>query len=159
MDDAIDLANRSGRLLASYVFTSPSAAKYLGQFVNASAVYVNQIPTQLLFGPAAPLTQPFGLGSIRYPIDSLSLPKPQYISQIPEYGKLADIFAGSDYGALRDLQKDAASGLPEMKRPQKAVQLGYFEQGIQTGVILFLGSILSSGGYIGYQVWKLGRKQ
>lgn len=66
--------------------------------------------------------------------------------------------AGSDYGALRDLQKDAASGLQEMKRPRKAVQLGYFEQGIQTGAILFLGSILSSGGYIGYQVWKLGRK-
>jgi hypothetical protein len=66
MDDAIDLANkfvssafqnpntnsrRSGRLLASYVFTSPASAKYLGQFTNASAVYVNQIPTQLLCKP------------------------------------------------------------------------------------------------------------
>jgi hypothetical protein len=66
MDDAIDLANkfvsstfqnqkpnsrRSGRLLAIYVFTSPASAKYLGQFINASAVYVNQIPTQLLCKP------------------------------------------------------------------------------------------------------------
>ena len=66
--------------------------------------------------------------------------------------------AGSDYGALSDLQKDAASALRDMKRPRKAVQMGYFEQGIQTGGILFLGSILSLSGYIGYLVWKLSRK-
>jgi hypothetical protein len=71
---------------------------------------------------------------------------------------LTDILAGSDGGALSDLQKEAASGLREMNRPRKAVQLGYFEQGIQTGGILFLGSILSSGGYIGYLAWKLSRK-
>jgi len=159
MDDAIDLANKSGRLLATYVFTSPASAKYLGQFVNASAVYVNHIPTQMLFGPAAPLAQPFGLDGIRYPIESLSLPKPQYINQILDSGKLVDILAGSDYGALSDLQKDATSGVWEMKRPRKAVQMGYFEQGIQTGGMLFLSSILSLGGYIGYLVWKLGRKE
>ena len=103
--------------------------------------------------------QPFGPERIRYSIESLSLPKPQYIKQLPDSGKLDDILARSNYGALNDLQKDVMSGLREMKRPRKAVQLGYFEQGIQTGGILFLGSILSSLGYIGYLVWRLSRKQ
>jgi aldehyde dehydrogenase (NAD+) len=50
-DDAIDtLGNISNQdpLLASYVFATPPAAKYLTQFVRSRVSFVNHIPANLL---------------------------------------------------------------------------------------------------------------
>lgn len=46
--DATDLNYRIERLLATYLFTSPANAKYLGQFIDADATFVDQVPAQLL---------------------------------------------------------------------------------------------------------------
>ena len=50
-DDAIDVLNgkcEQERLLATYVFASPPAAKYLTKFVRSNASFVNHIPANLL---------------------------------------------------------------------------------------------------------------
>ncbi|KAI9825939.1 MAG: hypothetical protein M1819_000458 [Sarea resinae] len=59
LDDAIDYTNKSYRKssivpLASYIFAAPGAAKYLSQYLASSITLVNNIPSQLLVGPAAP---------------------------------------------------------------------------------------------------------
>jgi hypothetical protein len=56
--------------------------------------------------------------------------------------------------SLKGFEDSVKKALEPMKRPDKAAGLGFFEQGIQTGAILFLLSVLSSTGYLGYFVWK-----
>lgn len=57
LDDAIRLVNGTATTsspvgkpanLASYVFAQPATAKYLSQFIDAQASFVNHIPAQLL---------------------------------------------------------------------------------------------------------------
>ncbi|TID21426.1 ALDH-like protein [Venturia nashicola] len=47
LDNAIDLANRIDTLLTSYIFASPSAGKYVSQFVAAPTIFVNHVPIKL----------------------------------------------------------------------------------------------------------------
>ncbi|KAK5112833.1 hypothetical protein LTR16_005327, partial [Cryomyces antarcticus] len=48
LDDAIDLANSNEDLLASYLFATPAAGKYLSQFIRSNVSFVNHIPVELL---------------------------------------------------------------------------------------------------------------
>ena len=49
LDDAIDMANsKTTPLLATYLFSAPSSAKYLSQFIDARASFTNYVPLELL---------------------------------------------------------------------------------------------------------------
>lgn len=45
---AVLIPSSVGSLAAAYVFTTPSMAKYMCQFLDTAVSYVNQIPTKLL---------------------------------------------------------------------------------------------------------------
>ncbi|KJR86270.1 aldehyde dehydrogenase PutA [Sporothrix schenckii 1099-18] len=169
VDDAIDLANRLGDrpLSAAFVFTaSAPAAKYMGQFVNADLVVVNQFPATLLgmmppddpllfvyslrtsahhhhpVGPVAPsghsLSPPW---TGRYTTAHFSLPKPQFIA-VPKTRPLVDsILLGGTARQLQELQAKTAAALVPFERPAKAAYVGFFEQGIIVGGLLLLSSV------------------
>lgn len=156
LDDAIDLANRNGTLLASYVFASPSAGKYLSQFVQAHTTFVNHIPIELLVGPAAPLGYPVSASS-RYSIEQFTEARATYTQRTAESSVLAKLIVSGDTKLIEQITTSATSALPAGKdRPLKAAPFGFFEQGILTGLGMALSSIILGGGglaYYGYQVW------
>ncbi|CAK7207216.1 hypothetical protein SEUCBS139899_010025 [Sporothrix eucalyptigena] len=156
-DDAIDLSKSFGSLSAAFVFTkSPPVAKYLGQFVDADMVVVNQFPASLLFGPVAPAgSPPSPPWTERYSTDLFSVPKPQFVTQTKST-LLDNILAGGTRH-LKELEKKATVALTPQKRPLKAVQLGFFEQGIVTGGVLLLSSVVTCTGVLCYYAVKHAR--
>ncbi|QDS74300.1 hypothetical protein FKW77_003808 [Venturia effusa] len=145
LDDAIDLANKNGTLLASYIFASPSAGKYLSQFVHAHTTFVNNIPVELLVGPAAPLGSPVSASS-RYSMEQFTQPRATYTQQTAESNTLAKLIVSGDFSLIEQVTRSATAALPVGKgRPEKAAPFGFFEQGILTGLGMALSSIVLGG--------------
>ncbi|KAK3378388.1 Aldehyde/histidinol dehydrogenase [Podospora didyma] len=73
-------------LLAGYFFAEPRAAKYLSQHLSCRISFINQIPEQLLLGPAAPIYPSFTQEDYvyRYNREMFSVPRPQLIDPVPE---------------------------------------------------------------------------
>lgn len=161
LDDAIDLADRNGTLLASYIFASPSAGKYLSQFVQAHATFVNHIPIELLVGPAAPLGYPVSASS-RYSTEQFTEARATYIQTTAEHNLLSKLIVSGDTKLMDQATKDATSALPAGKgRRLEAAPFGFFEQGILTGLGMALSSIILGGGglaYCGYRLWLWSRR-
>ncbi|KXJ85369.1 Aldehyde/histidinol dehydrogenase [Microdochium bolleyi] len=156
MDDAIDTAPRHGTLAAAYIFTKPDAAKYIGQFVDAHIIFVNQLPPQILFMPVAPAGHALNLSTTTtttssattspYTTSLFSLPKPQFITTSPLTRTVAAIMANPHSTAVVLDPK----ALPAVKRLKNRLALGFFEQGIVTGGVLLLSVVLSCTGYLGW---------
>ncbi|KAF5669457.1 aldehyde dehydrogenase family 3 member b1 [Fusarium heterosporum] len=151
MDDAIDTSRDIGSLAAAYVFTTPAMAKYLCQFLDTAVSFVNQIPTKLLYSPIAPLGDPpqSGTNNLYHP-NLFSRPKPKYLSKSSTDEKINKIVSTSTSSALSALDQEATKRLPEMKRPLKGTQLGFFEQGIVTSLVFILTTVVSGTGILGY---------
>ncbi|RGP75120.1 aldehyde dehydrogenase family 3 member b1 [Fusarium longipes] len=151
MDDAIDVSRDIGSLAAAYVFTTPSMAKYICQFLDTAVSYVNQIPTKLLYSPIAPLgSPPQPSTNIIYHEDHFSRSKPKYLTKSSTDERLAKILGTSTAAELRALEIEATKRLPEMKRRLKGTQLGFFEQGIVTSLVFVLTTLVSGTGLLGY---------
>ncbi|KAL1891088.1 hypothetical protein Sste5346_007914 [Sporothrix stenoceras] len=158
VDDAIDFSKSLGGrpLSAAFVFTvSAPTAKYIGQFVDADLVIVNQLPGSLLLGPVAPaghgISPPW---TDRYTTDIFSLPRPQFIST-PKKAPLVDLFlSGGTARQLQELQNKASAALIPFQRPAKAAYVGFFEQGIITGGLLLLSSVATGTGLLCYYGYK-----
>lgn len=54
-----NLVNSLGRLSAAYVFTTPPMAKYICQFIDSEASFVNHVPPTLLCKLPQPYTHFF----------------------------------------------------------------------------------------------------
>ncbi|CAK7219730.1 hypothetical protein SBRCBS47491_003949 [Sporothrix bragantina] len=161
-DDAIDLSRSFGPLAAAFVFTkSPPVAKYIGQFVDAEVVLVNQIPSALLFGLIAPAgSPPSPPWTERYSTQLFSQSKPQFTSQTKTATSavLDDILSGVNASRqLSELHKKATVSLVPLARPLKGTQLGFFEQGIVTGGVLLLSSVVTCTGFMCYYAVKHAR--
>ncbi|KAK7409682.1 hypothetical protein QQX98_008125 [Neonectria punicea] len=65
-------------LLAGYFFAANDAAKYLSQHTPAHISCINEIPRQLLVGPAAPTSHEPDL-EYRYSAAMFSVPRPQFV--------------------------------------------------------------------------------
>ncbi|GKU12663.1 unnamed protein product [Fusarium langsethiae] len=151
MDDAIDASRDIGSLAAAYVFTTPSMAKYICQFLDTAVSYVNQIPTKLLYSPVAPPgSPPQSSTNTIYHEDQFSSSKPKYLTKSRTEQKLAKILGTSTAAELRALELEATKRLPEMKRRLKGTQLGFFEQGIVTSLVFVLTTLVSGTGLLGY---------
>lgn len=72
-----------------------------------------------------------------------SVPKPQYISRTVETtaSPLDAILLDGNVRLLQDLERKAATSLPKQGRPEKAVDVGFFGQGIITGGVVLLSTV------------------
>lgn len=140
----------SNTLLASYIFGSPAAAKYLGQFIRNEVSFVNYVPGELLskfarvgideeytdrvlVGPAAPSGRPVD-PSERYPSDFFSVPRPSYIQSSSKNTPLSSVMLGEKLEKnIAFIKQDALKELKVVKRAE-TYGIGYFEQGILTGL-------------------------
>ncbi|KAF4414651.1 aldehyde dehydrogenase [Fusarium acutatum] len=135
LDHAIDLLaqQQSGSpALATYLFANPETAKYLSQFIEGAATFVNHVPTELLLGPAFPHTKPVDL-KFRYPRDVLTLPRPQYIHS----GRPAAKGGLSSKIAALKIQALAPVVVPYR---HSGADLGFFDR----GVIISLGFVVTT---------------
>ncbi|TGO52899.1 hypothetical protein BOTNAR_0311g00100 [Botryotinia narcissicola] len=150
--DAIMMQKSKSPLLALYIFSDKSTAKFLAQHFNASTTYINHIPLHLLVGPATPST-PLSIPAFhKYSVEMFSSPCPQYIALPPEDFLLLDkvLTGGSDsHELLKKTRNMAVKALPETgQAPGHAI--GFFEQGIMLGGGLFLSVAVPTLGYISW---------
>lgn len=170
LEDAIDFLNSSlegstssqaSSYLASYIFAQPPTAKYLSQFIRADASFVNTIPSALLVGPAAPSfpQQPLNVNR-RYTPEMFSICRPQAANETATSKQLGQaLFAADDASSSK---KDALSAsqladlaitpLKPTGQPLQHAKIGFFEQGIITGLGLAVTPILigiSTGAWFG----------
>jgi acyl-CoA reductase-like NAD-dependent aldehyde dehydrogenase len=143
LDDAIDFANKGNKpLLATYLFATPRSAKYLSQFIDSHLSLINQVPIELLVGPASPLhpSLPATLSpSTRYPKALFQLPSPAYIHPTALSPLLTSALSSSPSTAIsiKELEKHALAPLKPSDQ-RRGGQIGFFEQGIITGLVTII---------------------
>ncbi|PVI04197.1 hypothetical protein DM02DRAFT_651802 [Periconia macrospinosa] len=121
--------------LATYLFANAETDKYLSQFIESAAAFVNYVPTELLLGPAFPHLKPVDL-KFRYPRDVLTLPRPQYIHSGPPAAKAINEGLPSKIAALK------IQALTPLVVPYRhnGADIGFFDR----GVIISLGFIVAT---------------
>ncbi|KAG6357138.1 hypothetical protein INS49_015015 [Diaporthe citri] len=157
LTDAIYNRDFESPLLAGYLFAEPGSAKYLAQFLPSCISLINQIPTHLLVGPAAPTAHAPDFEH-RYSRDMFSAARPQFVRKPAAALHKADelLSGGPNRGGVTAaaLREAATRPLAPVKQSSnKAV--GFFEQGILTGAALYLSIILP---VVGYSTYFLGGK-
>jgi aldehyde dehydrogenase (NAD+) len=118
---------------AAYHFGAPSSGKYLSQFINADASFVNHIPYRLLLGPTAPSFHPIDV-ELRYNVQHFLRATPAYISPSSSQAAMEKVMASKDARkAAAELLAKATQEIKEKKRAE-SIAIGYFEQGIFIGL-------------------------
>ncbi|KIW10095.1 hypothetical protein PV08_11055 [Exophiala spinifera] len=154
LEDAIDYSNLAkdyhpvtGRpYLASYVFANASTAKYLAQFINAQESFLNGIPPLLLVAPPKPL----GGKLPQSPSQAYSPSMFQVLRQIHGTRQSAVGLSGfieeSSSKLIRvarnELLDAALQPLRQTGQAFQAREVGFFEQGILTGLVVFGGPVI-----------------
>ncbi|EKV04280.1 PutA family dehydrogenase, putative [Penicillium digitatum] len=154
LDHAIDLSNLVGSLQASYVFAHEKSAKYLTQFINARVSFVNHIPVEVLVGPSAPEQVAFDR-SMRYPTTFFSVPRPHFISPTRLSQSVTDILRAKSSSALQSTLVLRSRELVSRTQRPLGGGVGFFEQGILTGLGLFSISMLAGVSALGYWTWSI----
>lgn len=95
--------------------------------------------------------------SSRYDAALFTLPKPQFVSCPRQVQLLHGILLGKSSSQLQKLDEEAVSALPELKRLKKGGDIGFFGQGILTGLVVFLSTGVACVGAMGYFGVKLAR--
>ncbi|KAL3464903.1 hypothetical protein BJX64DRAFT_298019 [Aspergillus heterothallicus] len=148
--DAV-VALEGSEYLVAYHFAEPAAAKFLSQQINSRVTLANQIPSELLIGPAIPFHngQPSPSPILRYSTEMLSRPRPEYIQEAKGFTMSVQELKELDRAALDRLQVEAARPLrPTGQGPGTAI--GFFEQGILVGAVFIVLPVIS---FIGYGSW------
>lgn len=141
-------------LLAGYFFADPAAAKYMAQFLPCHVSSINQIPVQLLVGPAAPVAHDVDF-YYRYNRDMFSVARPQYIEAPSEtFAKAEDLLIGSKKITTSTIRALAVQPLKPTGQPGNA-QLGFFEAGFVTMASITFFGLLP---VLSYGAWIVGRK-
>ncbi|KAJ0162234.1 hypothetical protein CTA2_4886 [Colletotrichum tanaceti] len=154
--DSIYTLEFENPLLAAYLFASPEAAKYLSQHLPAHISIINQIPSSLLLGPAAPIHHDPAF-AFRYSKEMFSVARPQFVERsIGALAKFEQLLAGPGAGGVtaHSLHALALIPLQPTKRPGNS-RLGFFEQGFVLGASLILSVVLPS---LAYGTWIGGRR-
>lgn len=174
-------SNSSTPLLAGYLFAEPESAKYLAQFLPSHISVLNQIPTHLLVGPAAPTTTPHPPDFLyRYHEAMFTVPRPQFVERIQEgaFSRVEEalllVGGGSGGGAssgkkkktttttaaavsttLAKLREVAVTPLPPTGQPDNKA-IGFFEHGLLVGAGIYASLILPALGFSAYLLGKKG---
>jgi aldehyde dehydrogenase (NAD+) len=146
-------------LLAAYHFGTPSAGKYLSQFINADASFINHVPYCLLLGPAAPSNHPIDIEK-RYTTQHFTRSSPAYIASPASQSALSQVFTSKDSRRFAaDLLAKSCQEIKEGKRAE-SIAIGYFEQGIFIGlgvygipILTCIGASLFFGIRAGLRRW------
>ncbi|KAJ4388997.1 hypothetical protein N0V93_006459 [Gnomoniopsis smithogilvyi] len=160
LTDAVYNQDHGTSLLAGYFFAEPGSAKYLAQFLPCHISLINQIPTHLLVGPAAPTAHAADF-LYRYNRDMFSVPRPQYVEKTPlVFQKVEDLLSG---GSGKTTSKVTTSILREVAtkqlpptRQSENTGVGFFESGLLTGASIYLSMILPALGFTAYFLGKRG---
>ncbi|KAI8632759.1 Aldehyde/histidinol dehydrogenase [Xylariaceae sp. FL1651] len=153
MDDAIDLSNSLGRVAASYVFTTNSAAKYICQFLDGPVAFVNHIPLALLFNPIAPENTVYNPKLRNFYTQNLfSVPKASFVVACHDDQILEEALYEKSAQNLSLLDQQASTKIVGFSRPKRGAAIGFFEQGIIIGGILTISISVSLIGVLGYWV-------
>ncbi|KAI1849467.1 hypothetical protein JX265_012716 [Neoarthrinium moseri] len=152
--DAIFTEQFENPLLAGYFFADPAAAKYLAQHLPCHVSSINQIPVQLLVGPAAPIAHDADF-YYRYSKDMFSAARPQFIEPLPEtFAKVEELLSGSKKTSTSAVRALAVKPLKPTGQPGNA-QLGFFEAGFLTMAGITFFGVLP---VLGYSSWIAARK-
>ncbi|KAL4790682.1 Aldehyde/histidinol dehydrogenase [Aspergillus venezuelensis] len=165
LDDAIEVCADFGTLAATYAFAAPPSAKYLTQFIDAHVSYINQIPFEMLIGPALPIfpTIPSNINTVhprstRYTQSTFQVPRPQFISESPSGILVRKILSvKSNSKETLDIWNTLAKPLPPTKQ-KNGPRIGFFEQGIITGGVITLTSLIGAVATVGYYAVVLLRR-
>ncbi len=156
-------------LLAGYFFADAKEAKYLSQYLPCHLAMINQIPTSLLVGPAAPTAQPPAYPH-RYSRDMFSLSRPILVQQPPAaLAVIDDLLSGaqgnegmSGGGRTANAPSISAAGVRALAvqplRPTgqpKNEMMGFFDVGFLLGGGMTLSVVLP---VIAFTAWTVGRK-
>jgi aldehyde dehydrogenase (NAD+) len=155
-----DVQDQNG-LLAAYHFGTPSAGKYLSQFVRADISLVNHVRYRLLIGPAAPLSHAVDLDN-RYLTEQFTRPVPAYVTVVETQAALSNTLTGKESrGAAVELLAKATQEIKGKKRAE-SIAIGFFEQGILVGLGLYgipiltcIGASIFFGVRAGLRSWAL----
>ncbi|KAK6062339.1 putative aldehyde dehydrogenase [Seiridium cupressi] len=152
--DAIFTEQFEKPLLAGYFFADPASAKYLAQHLSCHVSCINQIPVQLLVGPAAPVAHDADF-YYRYNKDMFSVARPQFIEPPPEtFAKAEELLSGSKKVTTSTIRALAVKPLKPTGQPGNA-QLGFFEAGFVTMASITFAGLLP---VLGYGAWIAGRR-
>ncbi|KAK1971292.1 hypothetical protein LY78DRAFT_651961 [Colletotrichum sublineola] len=156
--DSIYTQEFENPLLAAYFFAGPEEAKYLAQHLPAHISFVNQIPSHLLLGPAAPISHEPAL-AFRYRKEMFSVSRPQFIERpAGAFKKVEQLLTGSGSGSnavtAQSLHVLALTPLQPTKQPGNS-RLGFFEQGFLLSASLVMTVLLPS---LAYGTWIGGRR-
>ncbi|KAL4957216.1 aldehyde dehydrogenase PutA [Aspergillus filifer] len=156
LDDAIEFCTDFGTLAATYAFASPPSAKYLTQFIDAHVSYTNHVPFEMLIGPALPVssasptTNTITPRSTRYTHSTFQVPRPQFISESPSGTLVRKILSSKPNSKeILEVWDKLAKPLPPMKQ-KNGPRIGFFEQGIITGGVITLTSLIGAVATVGY---------
>lgn len=102
-------------------------------------------------GPIAPDANPpnpatYGL----YDTELFTVPRPKYVAGSKTSERLGALLGNPSPQHIEALVAEAAGELSDTKRPKRLVKLGFFEQGIVTGLALVLTTALGCTGVAGY---------
>ncbi|KAK4444446.1 Aldehyde/histidinol dehydrogenase [Podospora aff. communis PSN243] len=153
--DAVFSQEFENPLLAGYFFADPPSAKYLAQYLPCHISCVNHIPTQLLLGPAAPVSHGPDLAH-RYNAEMFSLPRPQYfVSPAPtDVVRVAEDLLGGKGAASQKLRALATRPLKPTGQPKTLETLDFFASGLFLSGGLFLALVLPTIGSASYVLAK-----
>ncbi|OLN95418.1 Aldehyde dehydrogenase family 3 member B1 [Colletotrichum chlorophyti] len=141
-------------LLAAYFFASPKAAKYLSQHLPAHISLINQIPSNLLLGPAAPISHDPAF-AFRYDKEMFSVSRPQLVEKPGgPLAKLDQLLDGSHTVTTQALHDLAIAPLRPTSQAGNS-RLGFFEQGFVLGASLIMSVIMPT---LAYGTWIAGRR-
>ncbi|KAL2847327.1 Aldehyde/histidinol dehydrogenase [Aspergillus pseudodeflectus] len=148
LDDAIDLSAQFGTLAATYAFAEPASSKYLTQFIDAHVSYINQVPADLLIGPASPTNVPHSRET-RYATATFQVPRPQFITQSTNTALIRHVLDKPSSQEALAAWKEAVAPLPATGQKLNS-RIGFFEQGIITGGVITLFSFVATVSTLGY---------
>jgi aldehyde dehydrogenase (NAD+) len=160
LEHAISLVDDDNQtLLAAYHFGVPSSGKYLSQFINADASFVNHVPYRILLGPAAPSFQQIDIEK-RYTTHNFTRTSPAYISPSSAQTSMQKVVLGKDAKKAAADQLARASQEIKEKSRAESIAIGYFEQGIFIGLGVYgiplltcIGASLFFGVRAGLRRW------
>lgn len=156
--DAVFAQQFENPLLAGYFFAEPRSAKYLSQHLSCHISLINQIPIQLLMGPAAPIAHNPDI-LYRYNKAMFSLSRPQFIEPGPAvFRKAEEAMLGGGDGkktvvSAQSIRALATKPLKPTGQPKKEM-LGFFETGFFIGAGITLA--LPLFGWASYLATKRG---
>ncbi|OHW98107.1 aldehyde dehydrogenase [Colletotrichum incanum] len=152
--DSIYTQEFESPLLAAYLFASPEAAKYLSQHLPAHISLINQIPSNLLLGPAAPISHEPAF-AFRYSKEMFSVARPQFVERLGGAPAMVEqLLTGSGAVTTQSLRALALTPLQPTKQPGNS-RLGFFEQGFVLSASLVMSVLLPS---LAYGTWIGGRR-